>query len=196
MVVVAQVRPRLAVLAAQATAGSCGDAMTKYARNVDGRWIDVWSVPENFPDYATLVKCLPGAPFVEVDGATENGDGVGPNNTTIPQEKPQAPTAQPNTPNNPYFGKQRLTGAQFVGLCIGALGVIAANRVSADPAFASIRLWVSTADVVIDPDDKEGQFLRLAGLPGADGYLTTALAADGQPLMTRTQRDAIMKAWK
>lgn len=48
----------------------------KYARNRDGCWIDVWTVPGDFPDLATLTKCLPGDPFVQVDDAVTHGDFV------------------------------------------------------------------------------------------------------------------------
>lgn len=92
--------------------------MTKYARKSDGRWFDVWSVPENFPDYATLVKCLPGEPFVLVDAATENGDLVGPNDTTISQDKPQV-HAQPQTLSKTAFRKyaaSRLVGGGTAGM--------------------------------------------------------------------------------
>lgn len=106
------------------------------------------------------------------------------------------PEPQPNTPNNPYFGKGRLTGAAFLGICIGVLGPASAARVTSAKSFDAIKTWVLSDGVIIDVDDKDGQFLALAGIPGGDGYLTTALADDGQLLMMRQQRDAIMTAWK
>ena len=55
--------------------------MAKYARKIGPHWVDVYSVPGDYPDLATLDKCLPGGGFVAVDsglihGAAHNdGDG-------------------------------------------------------------------------------------------------------------------------
>lgn len=50
--------------------------MTKYARKKDGCWIDVYSVPGEFPDHETLTRCLPGESFTQVDDAVKHGDFV------------------------------------------------------------------------------------------------------------------------
>lgn len=104
---------------------------------------------------------------------------------------------QPNTPGNPYFGKKPKEVHDFYALCGAILPPARYKRLRNDAAF----LWVqdmlqSPTFRIVDPDDKAGQFLQLTGIPGADGYLTQTLGEDSQPLMTRTERDAIMTAWR
>lgn len=104
------------------------------------------------------------------------------------------PTA--NTPGNPYFGKTPLEVHQFYALVGGVLNTARYKRLRGDAAFFWVQdMLQSPTFRTIDPDDQAGQFLKLVGVPGSDGYLTVTNGEDGQPLMTRNERDAIMGAW-
>lgn len=55
--------------------------MTKYARIKETHLIDVWRVPEDYPDLATRDRCLGADGWIEVPddavhGAHDNGDGT------------------------------------------------------------------------------------------------------------------------
>ena len=71
--------------------------MTKYARKKDGCWIDVYTVPGDFPDLATLTRCLPGEPFSEVSDDVRHGDFVD-GDGFIPRSVPEAVSAEPQRP--------------------------------------------------------------------------------------------------
>jgi hypothetical protein len=165
--------------------GGLGDLM-KYARIRDGRYIDVYTAPGDFPDLETLKRCLPGGGFVTVpddlqNSATDDGDGAYTN------PAPADDTPKPNNAGNPYFGKRPLAAKDFFAIAGQVLGA-RYPRLRNDAAF----LWVF--DVlnkveVVDVDDKPGQFLRIVG------YLATTNAADGHPLMSAQDFASIMAAW-
>lgn len=102
----------------------------------------------------------------------------------------------PNTPNNPYAGKASLPPDEFYALVGKTLTAARYKRLRNDAAF----LWIqdmlqSPTFRAVDPDDKKGQFLQLVGLPDGQGYVTATAAEDGQALMTKAERDAIIAAW-
>lgn len=47
--------------------------MTKYARVKDGRLIDVWRIPEDFPDTGTRDRCLGSDAWIEVHSDAKHG---------------------------------------------------------------------------------------------------------------------------
>jgi hypothetical protein len=115
-------------------------------------------------------------------------------------EIPDPDPPKPNTPNNPYFGKRPLEVHDFYALVGRVLTPARYKRLRNDAAFLWIQDMMQAPTFrLVDPDDKATRFLQLAGLPGGDGYLTGAggvAGEDGQPLMTRAERDAIMTAWR
>ena len=67
--------------------------MTKYARVKNGYLIDVYNVPEQFADLATLNRCLPGGGFIvvpdsAVHSAKDNGNGTYTNPSPAPAPAP------------------------------------------------------------------------------------------------------------
>lgn len=100
---------------------------------------------------------------------------------------PQA--SQPNNPGNPYFGKRPLPRKDFFALVGQTLSADRYKRLTTDSHFLWVKDVIDGIDLV-DPDDKQGQFLKIAQ------YLTTTAADDGKPLMETAERDAIMHAWK
>jgi hypothetical protein len=113
------------------------------------------------------------------------------------------PAAQPNTPDNPYFGKKpKLTKdfwahmtAVYIALASGAdasekqkNGMNRLGRILTSQIAAPI---IKIADGVtwVDPDDKAGDFLRMVDL------LTTTDHEDGEVLMTDDELTAAMAAW-
>lgn len=131
----------------------------------------------------------PGVPWSlvpdgTVSGATDNGDGTFSN--PVP---PVIPAPKPNTPNNPFFPRAKLTPGQFKGLMAAALTMPKWNRLVSDPAFSGTLQIVNDANP-IDTDDKRGQFLAIVQ------YLTTTNGADGQKLMTNADITAVMTAWE
>lgn len=75
--------------------------MTKYAHIRDGFLIDVWRVPEDYPDLATRDRSLGAEGWIEVPddivhGAKVNEDG------TFTNPPPPPPPPDPNaTPDEP-----------------------------------------------------------------------------------------------
>lgn len=100
------------------------------------------------------------------------------------------PDPQPNNAGNQYFGKRRVSGSIFIGMIISALGVPAANRLMADPAFLAIKTWLQTSGVIVDVDDKQGNFLKIVQ------YVQTTMGSDGRPLINPQDVATILSAWK
>jgi hypothetical protein len=89
--------------------------MTKYARIKEGHLIDVWRVPEDYPDIETRDRCLGAEGWIEVPddkvhGATANADGTFTN-----------PPAHSDTPVPVVFDS-----ADWKAYAYGVLGAIAA----------------------------------------------------------------------
>ncbi len=64
----------------------------KYARNVDGCWIDVFEAPSAaFADLADLERKLGASEFVAVDDAVKHGDFVDGENGFEPRPEPATP---------------------------------------------------------------------------------------------------------
>lgn len=113
-----------------------------------------------------------------------------------PAPPPAVPT--PNNPGNPYFGKTPKSPEHFWALILGvyiALG--GSNEAGMDRQgrlLSSKRaqgiIKIVEAVSFIDPDDKDGDFLKMAAL------LTTTKHEDGQLLIEVAEFDAIMAAWK
>lgn len=126
------------------------------------------------------------------DGSTAKAD-----NTLTPAPPPPAP--QPNTPNNPYFGKIPKIPKDFWGLVLGVfIGGAGTNAGGLDRLGrlqSSIRAMpiVKIIDSVslVDPDDRNGDFLRLLTI-----LTTTAHETDGRFLLEPLEAGAIMQAWK
>lgn len=162
----------------------------KYARKREGSWIDVFRVPEDFPDLATLNRCLPFGDFVLVPDALKSGDftdGTASGYTARPVNP--GPTPQPNIPGNQYFGKKPLKTADFWALIGTAMAADRLKRLVNDSHFIWVNKVLDTVSIV-DPDDKGGQFLLIVL------YLTITNGDDGALLMEKAERDAIMAAWK
>lgn len=99
-----------------------------------------------------------------------------------------APAPKPNNPSNPYFGKKPLPRDKFWALIGQVLPGARYKRLKTDANALWVIDIVNSVDLV-DPDDKEGDFLNLlAYLIGTDGE-------DAAKLMTAQERDAIMAAW-
>lgn len=87
----------------------------KYARKSGPHWIDVYTVPGDFPSLDDLNKSLPGGDFVEVDGGLLHGalhnDGDGSEGTYT---NPASIIAEPEKAWDAYDFKARFTTAERV----------------------------------------------------------------------------------
>ncbi len=162
--------------------------MTTYARIVNGRTADIVVTPPSLesryhPDWLARNTFIV-VPDGTLDNARDNGDGTYSN--PVPA---QQPIPQPNNPGNPYFGKAPLATKDFWALVGQVLPADRMKRLLNDSHF----IWVDKVlgeITLVDPDDKAGQFLQIVA------YLVGTAGDDGQPLMTKTERDTIMSAWK
>lgn len=163
--------------------------MTTFARSVGGFAVDIQIAASAtelqgrfHPDW------LAKNPFIVVPdgtlhGAIDNGNGTF---TNVP---PQVKPPEPNNPANPYFGKTPMLTKDFWALVGNVLTPDRFKRLLNDSHF----LWVNKvldSVTIVDPDDKGGQFLQVVS------YLLTTNGDDAAPLMTKTERDSIMSAWK
>lgn len=156
--------------------------MAKFARQVNGAWRD----PVEAANLAELDTRFHPTYVVNLKAANEWFQSV--DDATYAALMPAPQTPQPNTPNNPYFGKKPLPRDKFWALIGQTLTGAQYKRLKTD----ANALWV--IDIInsveaVDPDDKEGDFLTLLA------YLVTTDGEDAAKLMTTTERDTIMAAW-
>ena len=163
--------------------------MTTFAR-IDGGLVCDPQPNDSEADYRARNPFFASWPDVrEVQDGTAQGAGPdgqgGWSNPVAPIVRPQ-----PNNANNPYFGKKLLSGGQFMGLVMGALGMAAWIRLINDTAFSGIKAFLQAEGTIVNTDDKQGQFLKIVG------YLTTTNAVDGKPLMTPQDVATVMAGWQ
>lgn len=122
-------------------------------------------------------------------------------NAAAADDAPAAP--RPNNPGNPYFGKTPKLTKDFWGHMLSvyiaiapggsatakqAAGMSQLGRLLTSQTASPIVKAVEGANVV-DPDDKNGDFLKMVGL------LTSTNHEDAQLLMTPQELGAVMAAW-
>lgn len=162
--------------------------MSTFARIFDGFALDC-QVADSEMELASRFhpEWLSNNPFVIVPGGTlhgarDNGDG------TFTNPAPIDTTPKPNNPGNPFFGKQPLSTDKFYGVLGQVLSPARYKRLRNDAGFLWIQDVLDHTDVV-DVDDKSGAFLKI------QTYLTTTKGEDGNLLMEKAERDAILAAW-
>lgn len=163
--------------------------MTTFARIVGGFAIDC-RVQASATELAACFHpdWLAKNPFVQVPdgtlhGAKDNGNG------TFTNHVPVVFVTQPINAGNPFFGKPPLPTDKFYGIMGQVLSPLRYKRLRNDAGF----LWVQDVldhTSIVDVDDKSGAFLKI------QTYLTTTNGEDGNLLMEKVERDAIMQAWK
>lgn len=164
--------------------------MTTFARIVGGFALDC-QIAATATELAARFhpEWLAKNPFIVVPdgtlhGALDNGNG------TFSNPLPPVPVVpQPVNPGNPYFGKPVLKTAAFWVLVGQVLSADRMKRLVDDSHFIWIEKVIAETTLV-DPDDKDGLFLKIVT------YLTTTKADDTALLMDKAERDAIMAAWK
>lgn len=190
-----------------------GAAMTKYARPVDRgdgviHMIDVFdpSIYNPRPSWGQTDAALmdrifehqktewiaAGTWFVAIADAVKDcatfsgGDYMDAGSFANP---PPPPGPQPNTPNNPYYGKRPLATKDFYALIGSALDPARFKRLLADSHYLWVGKVIDNVDTV-DPDDRAGQFLKIVV------YLTSTPGDDGKVLVEAAEIQAIMAIWK
>lgn len=137
-------------------------------------------------DYDVLAGDPQPGDFIRVDGRI----------FTVMPEPMQPP--QPNTPNNPWFGKKPLPVDRFWGVVLTAYIASTGGNAAGLDRFARLEesrraraiIKIIEANELIDPDDKDGDFLQFLGL-----LKTTDHETDGEKLMSSTDEAAIFAAW-
>lgn len=154
--------------------------MTKYARIRDGRLVDVYRVPQDYPDLPALERCVPGGAFtavpdVDTNGeplahsAWDNGDGTYTNAAApLVAKEPAILTDRQFR----KFAAQKLGSAAAVG------AVYSAARASNDPDVQFAFMAWTKAELY-----EKAEVAQLAA----------ALVAGG--CMTAQQRTALVGSW-
>ena len=150
----------------------------KYARLRDGRLIDVYRVPEDFADFDTLNRCLPGGDFIMVpdsaeNSATDNGDGTYTNPVAVVVTK--LPTSLSST---------AFQDVCEAGLGGGALGATRFGKIIRDVS-------VSTDDLIYSAYQR---FIKATTFDKAKTAPLFKLLVDNN-LMTAQESTAILAAW-
>lgn len=163
--------------------------MPTYAHIETGHALDVWR-NDSLEEYAARFPHHPENWDIAVvdagtvHGATPDGHG-GWDNPVV-----HVPIPTPNTPNNPFFGKEIVPGGQFLGVILGVLGFARANRLMNDSHFTAAKAFLTAQSVLVNPDDKQGQFLGLVQ------FVTTTNGDDGAVLVTAQEIAGIRAAMK
>lgn len=193
--------------------------LMKYARTIDQstaqdgsdvRLLDVIEIPEPLPDWAAtsvdyISRIFPDFDgFIQVADDAQDGDVKQNDGSFKPAPIPDPPQPQPHNPGNPYFGKipmipklfWSLVLQTYIAIAVGddaptkqANGLDRQGRLLMSKRAQGI-IKVADAVDVIDTDDRDGDFLKMATL------LTTTLHEDGQLIIEVAEFGAIMQGWK
>jgi len=156
----------------------------KYARNIEGRWIDVYTVPSNvFTDLADLERKLGVTGFTQVPDEVESGDiVVGENGYEKPKpgnaERPKAPIIMSKTAFQDYAISQLGGGTDGMARFTQ---IMEATRDSATPSarFA----WARYEAALTFEKTNVGALTQVM------------VSTDGNGQITAEERTAILQNW-
>ncbi len=156
----------------------------KYARLVAGRYIDVWRVPEDFPDLATLQRCLPLGGFLVVDDAVQssaidNGDGTFTN-----------PTPAIAIPASAVF--QSADFGPFLSKLLDPDPLVGRSKLRQILEAAAARAGTAASDYRTR-DFKDFFYAAKSFDKATVGNYLTDLVASG--IITNNQKNAVVAAW-
>lgn len=163
--------------------------MTTFARIVQGFAIDC-RVHATATELAACFhpEWLAAHPFVVVPDGTQHGAKDNGNGTFTNILPPQPDPPVPINVGNPYFGKRPLETKDFWALIGTELPASRLKRLVTDSHFIWVQKVIDQI-VIVDVDDKGGQFLKIAA------YLINTSGDDASPLLKQAELDAIMGAW-